>query len=366
MSEIYNFASTISEGNKLDETHRAINRQIDAQNSLARDNFSRLRQGEEENKNIAEGNVKATEVKDREDEGLEGGKVISGVNDLTAKRTESSVDSSAGAEKPQEVVPELRPIEEGGAGGDSNAGATEQNVGEGLTKDLVREKVDFDSDRLFTSEGSLGMETGGSIGLNPIGSGYTYTIRAYPVNEGVANNNVGDLVRPIEGSSGIPSAEDIPESFSNAKKGLSGLVKSVGTEGGVLGEGLSGALKGATILTGGYDAIKDIADPKSFKDLDTAGKISNVAGIVSGGLEAVGVGLDATGVGLGVGSALIGAGGLISGAVGLASGIIDDVRKEGEQQKSVANMPTISASAKPPQQQQQAFKSAFQGGQLVQ
>ena len=67
-------------------------------------------------------------------------------------------------------------------------------------------------------------------------------------------------------------------------------------------------LKGATIATGGYDAVKDIADPSSFKKLDTLGKVSNISNIVSGGLEGAGLALEATGVGAPLGALIQGAG----------------------------------------------------------
>lgn len=364
MSAIYGYASTIANGNSADERISAMNRQIDAQNSLARDNFSRLRQGEKENKLVAEQNVNETEIKDRVDEGEEGGKVMSAVNDLTAKRTETSLDTSEGQEEPDEVDAEIRPQDEGGNGGsaDGEVSVDVKPKGEAGSFDVVREKVDFDSDRLFTTEGSLGLETGGQIGLNPIGSGFRYVVKAYPVNEG-RPAGVEDMISPIEETSS--SAEEVSKSGNMIKN----VVSKIGTEGGVLGEGLSGALKGATILTGGYDLVKDIGDKGYFSNLGgkglTADKVSNVAGVVSGGLETAGLVADSTGVGAIVGVPLQ-ALGLISGGVGLVSGLIGDIKDEGKQKQAVASMPQVKAGQTAPQQNKVAFSSAFQGGQLVQ
>jgi len=213
-------------------------------------------------------------------------------------------------------------------------------------------------------------------------SGSNYVVRAYPVNEGnpVRNSN---LLNPIENNVAEtrPATEDLvsnlvrragatDETASKAGNLVTRAVKSIGTEGGALGEGISGALKGATILTGGYDLGKDIFGGKgSFSQLGgkgfTADKVSNVANIASGGLEAAGLALDATGVGAVAGVPLQ-ALGLISGAVGLGAGLIGDITGEKKQKAAVKAMPTISPSAKAPQQKAPAFQSAFQGGQLVQ
>ena len=135
------------------------------------------------------------------------------------------------------------------------------------------------------------------------------------------------------------------------------------------GELVGGALKGATILTGGYDLVKDIGSKGYFSNLGgkgfTADKVSNVAGVITGGLETAGLVADATGIGAVVGVPLQ-ALGLISGAVGLASGIIGDVADEKKKTQAVGKLPSISASAKAPQAIRPAFESAFQGGTLVQ
>lgn len=408
MSEIYGFSNAVSAGNSADELLGGIRRQIDAQNSIARDNFAKLRQGEKENKIVAQGNLEQTDIKDRAGEGEEGGKVMSAVNDLTAKKTGSSVDTSVkestelrSGDEPA-VSPETAPQSEGGEGG-AVAGPSEPitlsseqvtNVaGGGDLKDprypetsrllgdgefeLRREKTDFDSDRLVrtTAEGRV---------LPSGESGSNFVVRAYPVNEGnpVRNSN---LVNPIENnvaettrggatedlvSNLVRRAGATDETASKAGNLVTRAVKSIGTEGGALGEGISGALKGATILTGGYDLGKDIFGGKgSFSQLGgkgfTADKVSNVANIASGGLEAAGLALDATGVGAVAGVPLQ-ALGLISGAVGLGAGLIGDITGEKKQKAAVKAMPTISPSAKAPQQKAPAFQSAFQGGQLVQ
>jgi hypothetical protein len=135
------------------------------------------------------------------------------------------------------------------------------------------------------------------------------------------------------------------------------------------GEIVGGALKGATILTGGYDLVKDIGSKGYFSNLGgkgfTADKVANVAGVITGGLETAGLVADATGIGAVVGVPLQ-ALGLISGVVGLASGIIGDVDDEKKKTQAVGKLPSISASAKAPQAIRPAFESAFQGGTLVQ
>ncbi len=359
MSNIYNFASQISEGNHSNEVIRGINRQIDAQNSIARDNFNSLRQSEKENKQVAKQNLNENEVGDREQEGEEGGKVLSAVNDLVASRNNSK---AVNADVDKEVSDSSAPQSEGG----------NQNVlpDEGKTElegdvDLVREKTDFDSDRLFTTEGAgydlfgnRGFGTGISTG-RPLPSGAegsNFVIRAYPVNEG-RPSGVSDMIKPIENNVAMPVAEDLPKSGN--------FIKSMGKSGGLLGEGVSGALKGATILTGGYDAVKDIADPKSFGKLNAFDKVSNIANVVSGGLETAGLGIASTGIGLPLAGLVEGAG-LVSGAVGLGAGLIGDITGEKKQKQQVANMPAVAPQVKAPQQKQVSFKSAFEGGGLVQ
>jgi len=315
MSAIYGFSSTISNGNTADQVSSAMNRQIDSQNSLARDNFSRLRTGEKENKLVAESNLAQTDIKDRADEGQEGGKVMSAVNDLTAKRTGTSISTSKGQEAPEEVNPEVKPQ------GDS-----------------------FEMSSLRSNF----IKNGGEAGAN----------------EGEIFAKDSDSIQSVS-SKLINSISDLKGSKNIISDGL----KSVGTEGGVLGSGLSGALKGATILTGGYDLVKDIGDKGYFSNLGgkglTADKVSNVAGVVSGGLETAGLVADATGVGAIVGVPLQ-ALGLIAGGVGLVSGLMGDIKDEGSQKSAVSIMPTIKSTATAPQQSQTAFTSAFQGGQLIQ
>ena len=401
MSNIYNFASQISQGNVADERIRAVNRQIDAQNALARDNFNSLRQSEKENKAVAEQNLSQSEVEDRADEGQEGSKVLSSVNDLIASRNKGKEAVPDEAEKsPDEVDSSNAPQSEGGnqepleetnnSSGrldesannpieidaddvanlkDPRFPTTSRLLGDGEF-DVVREKADFDSDRLFdiNSQGRP---------MPNDSDGARYVVRAYPVNEGNPMRS-SNLLNPIENNVEAPAAtsEDLVSNLARSagasdevagKAGnlVSRGLKAIGTEGGVLGEGLSGALKGATILTGGYDAVKDIADPKSFGKLDTGDKVSNIAGIVSGGLETAGLAATATGLGAPVGAVLEGLG-LLSGAVGLGAGLIGDITGEKKQQTAVSKMPTIAPQAKAPQQQKVSFQSAFQGGQLVQ
>jgi hypothetical protein len=367
MSSILGYSSTISEGNSANDTIRAVNRQIDAQNSLARDNFNSLRQQEKENKAVAQNNLEQTKTGDREDEGEEGGKLMSSVNDLVAQRNKSNVVKDEADTSPDEVDTENRPIDEGGNGArevsgeeagakilDNRFPSTQALLPEGQLTDLVREKTDFDSDRLNTIREDGRVFPSGESGSN-------YTIRAYPVNEG-RPAGVSDMIRPIEDNVNVP---DAPLVAGEVKDTAKNIFQKAGTEGGFLGEGVSGLLKGATIATGGYDAVKDIVDPKSFSKLDTADKVSNVANVISGGLETAGLGLEATGVGAPLGALIQGAG-LISGAVGLGAGLIGDITGEKKQSANVSKMPTISPSAQAPQQQKIAYQSSFGGGQLVQ
>ena len=62
MSEIYGYSSAVSRGNTPDETLMGIRRQIDAQNSLARDNFSSLRTADKQNKIVAQQNIEENKV----------------------------------------------------------------------------------------------------------------------------------------------------------------------------------------------------------------------------------------------------------------------------------------------------------------
>lgn len=364
MSAIYGMSETISQGNSANDMIRAVNRQIDAQNSLARDNFNRLRQGEKENKQIANANLSQKKTGDRESEGEEGGKVLSAVNDLVAARNKGrEVVSRLSTIKPSSIDPENAPIEEGGNGGrelsgeeadakilDNRFPSTQRLLPEGQLTDLVRVKTDFDSDRLNTIREDGRVFPSGEDGFN-------YVVRAYPVNEGRPGGaGVSNMISPIEDNVSVPEAVSV--------EGKS-LISKVGTSGGLLGEGVSGLLKGATILTGGYDAVKDIADPKSFNKMNTADKVSNVANIISGGLETAGLGLEATGVGAPIGALIQGIG-LASGAVGLGAGLLGDITGEKKQSANVSKMPVVSPSAQPPQQSQVAYKSAFEGGELVQ
>lgn len=422
MSAILGYSSTISEGNSANDRIRAINRQIDAQNSLARDNFNSLRQQEKENKIIAESNLENKEAGEREDEGEETGKVVSSVNDLVAQRNKSDVVKDGADTKPSEVDTENRP-----QGDRSESNVTEESSGNqeplestdnesGRLDEAPREplqltpedipnlkddrfpttsrllgqgeyeirpvKEDYDSDRVFTTT-----EEGRVL---PSGeSGTRFSVMAYPVNESRPSGARG-LINPIEEPINTPStagslgegaeriANTVPEvstALQSAREGLQtagnvlskgkDLIQKAGTTGGFLGEGVSGLLKGATIATGGYDAVKDIVDPKSFKNMDTAGKVSNIANVVSGGLEGAGLALEATGVGAPLGALIQGAG-LLSGAVGLGAGLIDDIRGDKKQSAAVKSMPTTPQTAQAPQQQKLTYQSAFGGGQLVQ
>ena len=223
----------------------------------------------------------------------------------------------------------------------------------------------------------------------------------------VATSGASSLIRPVApieqaGSSSAPSAiESLRESLKAgssapaptfASRQIASSVLPEGSEASILGgasevaegtgekvaekaggvsagELVGGALKGATILTGGYDLVKDIGSKGYFSNLGgkgfTADKVSNVAGVITGGLETAGLVADATGIGAVVGVPLQ-ALGLISGAVGLASGIIGDVADEKKKTQAVGKLPSISASAKAPQAIRPAFESAFQGGTLVQ
>ena len=222
----------------------------------------------------------------------------------------------------------------------------------------------------------------------------------------VAQSGASSLIRPVApieqaGSSSAPSAiESLRESLKAgssapaptfASRQIASSVLPEGSEASILGgasevaegtgekvaekaggvsagELVGGALKGATILTGGYDLVKDIGSKGYFSNLGgkgfTADKVSNVAGVITGGLETAGLVADATGIGAVVGVPLQ-ALGLISGAVGLASGIIGDVADEKKKTQAVGKLPSISASAKAPQAIRPAFESAFQGGTLV-
>ena len=121
MSEIYGYADAVGAGNTADETLNGIRRQINAQNSLSRDNFAKLRMDEQQNKIIAKSNLANTKIKDRESEGLEGAGIITALNDISKRKGQMEKLGSkltgymkqAGA-----TNPELRPISEGGAGDD--------------------------------------------------------------------------------------------------------------------------------------------------------------------------------------------------------------------------------------------------------
>ena len=542
MSAIYNFSSSISNGNSANESILALNRQIRVQNSLARDNFSSLRQSESQNKIIAEQGLQTTELKDRADEGQEGSKVISSVNDLFASRNKSLVPKNAndkGVDVDPEIAPQAaggngapeRPSEEGaeveservapdgiemppppeeGAGGgqppsverpsgaapeeESDAGAEALRKAEALPDSNPSEGVELTGSVNETpgSSGALrgtnldGLElpgdvptpsrfappatadaaresgrvaeatsggssidritaarkaaaqarSGGSVeeitGLaekfsNPasrISAGVGKVILApnlarraaflddasAPTSGDIFTSNsvqrvseglikpVGQVSEELGVGAGIGSsierissavqqvgsvAQDVAEGAKAAAAGGAGVATvakkatgivskvlgSAGTEGGALSKSISGALKGATILTGGYDLVKDIADPKSFSNLGgkgfSADKVSNVAGIASGGLETLGLAIGATGIGLPLAGLIEGAG-LLTGAVGLGAGLIGDITDEKKDKKSVAAMPTIASGAKAPQRQQIAFRSALGGGELVQ
>lgn len=471
MSAIYNYSDSISAGNTLNETLAAMNRQIDAQNSLSRDNFNVLRQDEKNNKIAANNNLNQTKVKDRESEGLEGAGVITTINELAKRRGAANKLAKGFANQAEEISSSVKPAIEGGNAGEalstasrsvssalsglpslpsaniSNSSPAEvvgaaSKSGPILARDASRgsdlPSLDFFNGSPSVLPGSSGVDSVNEFGRNldaagvPGGAGRSPILERLPF-EGEADDlvrsrarlnflenlpaprsaaapsaaspAVSDIIKPIASEGPTPSGagvarESLRESLKAtgvdaptfasrniaqstlpegseanliggaaevAEKPAEDVVEDVGKDvgGSTAGEVVGGLLKGATIATGAYDAIKDIADPKSFHKLDKLGTVSNIAGIVTGGLETAGLAADATGIGAVVGVPLQ-ALGLVSGAVGLGAGVLDDIFGEKKKQAAVKRLPTIAPAAKAPQQSQVAFRSALGGGELVQ
>lgn len=580
MSEIYGYANAVSAGNSADETLNAIRRQINAQNSLSRDNFSKLRMDEKQNKIIAQANLANTKLKDRESEGLEGAGIVTALNDISKRKgdMEKLGNKLSGYMKQASAInPDLRPTSEGGAGDElansaqsrlsqfaedavqsarrgfftkiekpsvtspqgagpepvrvgkedevragEDTGFTDpedsgqiltnlsqgnqpENFGENATRVIERGAdkgvelptlsegistgglpvsgparfIPLSEQQAGLREGLTGINRGGALdpeeaesaerlalrptdiarsrfldidpnqipagffsrverptqpkeseispaeavegtdpseasamlrgllpaekedeirGIEPVGSDLAPSLSRNVASTNLINN-ISGVEAPI-GASPSPAGlarESLRESLKAgagptptfASRQIAQGALPEGTKASILGGGaeladepaedvaekateglgagqiVGGLLKGATIATGGYDAIKDIADPKSFKKLDKLGKVSNIAGIVTGGLETAGLAADATGIGAVVGVPLQ-ALGLISGGIGLATGLVDDIIGEKKKKSAVQQLPTIPTTAQAPQQAKPAFQSAFQGGQLVQ
>lgn len=448
MSAIYNYSDSISNGNTLNETLAAMNRQIDAQNSLSRDNFNVLRQDENNNRIAANNNLNQTKVKDRESEGLEGAGVITTINELAKRRGAANklAESAKGfANQAEQVGSSIRPAIEGGNSAEELSTASRSvssalsglpsvKSGPILARDASRGSdlpgLDFFNGSPSVLPGSSGVDSVNEFGRSldaagiPGGAGRSPILERLPF-EGEADDlvrsrarlnflenlpapgpttspAVSDIIKPIASPAGAPGVarESLRESLKAtgvdaptfasrniaqstlpegseanliggaaevAEEPAEDVAEDVGKDvgGSSAGEVVGGLLKGATIATGAYDAIKDIANPKSFQKLDKLGKVSNVAGVITGGLETAGLAADATGVGAVVGVPLQ-ALGLISGAVGLGAGVVDDIFGEKKKQAAVKRLPTISPAAKAPQQSQVAFRSALGGGELVQ
>jgi len=146
------------------------------------------------------------------------------------------------------------------------------------------------------------------------------------VGDGVRSAQMGDL-------------SGVMESTANAIKSTKNVVNSLDSLG-KAGEGLA--------VVGGVQDVLDDAEG-GFNKLNTAEKVSNVAGITAGatglaslttGLESAGAMLDATGIGAEIGVGLQVAGGIASGV----SAISDYVGSK-EKQASQVNVPPTNTTA---------------------
>ena len=428
MSEIYGYSSSVSRGNTADETLMGIRRQIDAQNSLARDNFNSLRTNDFENKQVAQQNLSETKLEDRADEGKDGGSILTAVDDLTSKRM--GVDLVGSAKKSlssigSDVAPQsdsvasiLKSVRQSG-GGEFNSGPSILSRVRGVFGKMPATDLDLGKRVVLPSESANPLDSVPTLGrgleemgiLSTAGGGGQITRNLGRGEADWAGNPVarqqGLLNRarqrlafldegPAEGGAREPfvsqtlerseQVANVPRSLlssspAGATRRATSVISGISTEtpkveesitkgSSLLGSSVKGALRGATILTGGYDLIKDIAGPKgSFNNLGgkgvSADKVSNIAGIVSGGLETAGVGIAATGIGLPVAGAVEVAGAVV-GAIGLGASLVGDITDEKKQSAQVKALPTIGKNAVAPQQSEPAYKSSSQSGQLVQ
>jgi len=432
MSEIYGYSSSVSRGNTADETLMGIRRQIDAQNSLARDNFSSLRTNDFENKQVAQQNLSETKLEDRADEGKDGGSILTAVDDLTSKRMGldtssakkslsigSDVAPQSDAERVSSILKSVR--QSGGGAGEFNSGPSILSRVRGVFGKMPATDLDLGKRVVLPSESANPLDSVPTLGrgleemgiLSTAGGGGQITRNLGRGEADWAGNPVarqqGLLNRarqrlafldegPAEGAAREPfvsqtlerseQVANVPRSLlsstsrtAGATRRATSVISGISTEtpkveesitkgSSLLGSSVKGALRGATILTGGYDLIKDIAGPKgSFNNLGgkgvSADKVSNIAGIVSGGLETAGVGIAATGIGLPVAGAVEVAGAVV-GAIGLGASLVGDITDEKKQSAQVKALPTIGKNAVAPQQSEPAFKSSSQSGQLVQ
>ena len=434
MSEIYGYSSSVSRGNTADETLMGIRRQIDAQNSLARDNFSSLRTNDFENKQVAQQNLSETKLEDRADEGKDGGSILTAVDDLTSKRM--GVDTSSAKKSlsiGSDVAPQsdaervasiLKSVRQSG-GGEFNSGPSILSRVRGVFGKMPATDLDLGKRVVLPSESANPLDSVPTLGrgleemgiLSTAGGGGQITRNlgrgeadwaGNPVarQQGLLNRarqriaflDEGAPAGAAEGAAREPfvsqtlerseQVANVPRSLlsstsrtAGATRRATSVISGISTEtpkveesitkgSSLLGSSVKGALRGATILTGGYDLIKDIAGPKgSFNNLGgkgvSADKVSNIAGIVSGGLETAGVGIAATGIGLPVAGAVEVAGAVV-GAIGLGASLVGDITDEKKQSAQVKALPTIGKNAVAPQQSEPAFKSSSQSGQLVQ
>ena len=401
MSEIYGYSSSVSRGNTADETLMGIRRQIDAQNSLARDNFSSLRTNDFENKQVAQQNLSETKLEDRADEGKDGGSILTAVDDLTSKRM--GLDTSSAKKSlsiGSDVAPQsdsvesiLKSVRQSG-GGEFNSGPSILSRVRGVFGKMPATDLDLGKRVVLPSESANPLDSVPTLGrgleemgiLSTAGGGGQITRNLGRGEADWAGNPVarqqGLLNRarqriafldegPAEGAAREPfvsqtlerseQVANVPRSLlsstsrtAGATRRATSVISGISTEtpkveesitkgSSLLGSSVKGALRGATILTGGYDLIKDIAGPKgSFNNLGgkgvSADKVSNIAGIVSGGLE----------------------------TAGLGASLVGDITDEKKQSAQVKALPTIGKNAVAPQQSEPAFKSSSQSGQLVQ
>tara|TARA_R110000765_G_scaffold88636_4_gene169444 strand:- start:3285 stop:4358 length:1074 start_codon:yes stop_codon:yes gene_type:complete len=339
MADILGLSRTPGLGAMMNDRIHEVNRNIQARNALATKSFGQKKQSLINNINGAKQTLSIDQDSDRADEG---GTMMVLANDLkhvqdtmtAGKAVLGNVSKSVNA-----VGLAAGSVPQGDASVVENPLATGSNEEFSLTEDGVK-------------------------------GGADNTLQRAKIADAAARGNIlpapkGALDTAAGGGSEAPAEPIASEGSSDIEKAVSG--------GGKLGTALDVAGRAANVAAGGYDLYEDFAGKqKGLAGGNTAGKISNVAGIGAGvaeavgsgamGLEALGTGLDLTGAGAILGVPLQVAG-LAMGAVALGAGLISDITgKESSDKSAVASAKSATAGNAPTMEQTQAYQSSTMGG----
>ena len=344
MADILGLSRTPGLGAMMNDRIHEVNRNIQARNALATKSFGAKKQSLINNVNGAKQTLTIDQDSDRADEG---GTLMVLANDLkhvqdtmtAGKAVLGNVSKSVSA-----VGRAAGSVPQGDASVVDNPLATGSNEEFSLTEDGVKGGADNTLQRAKIADAA----SRGEI---------------LPAPKGALDTAAGG---GSEAKADPTASEPIAsESSSDLEKAVSG--------GGKLGTALDVAGRAANVAAGGYDLYEDFAGKqKGLAGGNTAGKISNVAGIGAGvaesvgagamGLEALGTGLDLTGAGAILGVPLQVAG-LAMGAVALGAGLISDITgKESSDKSAVASAKSATAGPAPTMAQTQAYQSSSLSG----